>query len=70
VFRPEHIGEQTSIDDKALGDDGFMIPSNTQTGKIAMMTESRKCKEVEEALAFFENDSEKVKSIRCDMSFT
>ncbi|KAA6314164.1 hypothetical protein EZS27_035177 [termite gut metagenome] len=50
VFKPENIGAQMSIDDKALGHDGFTILSNTQTGKIALMIESTKCEEVEEAL--------------------
>lgn len=70
VFKPENIGAQMSIDDKALGHDGFTILSNTQTGKIALMIESTKCEEVEEALALFDKDLEKVKSISCDMSPT
>jgi transposase len=70
VYKPENIGEQMSIDDKALGHDGFTIMSNTQTGKIAMMIESTKCEEVEAALALFDKDLEKVKSISCDMSPT
>ena len=39
-----------SIDDKAIGHEGYTILSNTQTGKIAMMIESTKSKELEEAL--------------------
>jgi transposase len=59
-----------SIDDKAIGHEGFTIMSNTQTGKIAMMIESTKGKAVESALALFDKDLEKVKSISCDMSPT
>jgi transposase len=70
VFKPENIGEQMSIDDKALGHYGFTILSNTQTVKITMMIENAKCEEVEEALALFDKDLEKVKSISCDMSPT
>ena len=70
VYKPENIGEQMSIDDKALGHDGFTIMSNTQTGKIAMMIESTKCEDVEAALSLFGKDLEKVKSISCDMSPT
>ena len=40
VFEPKNIGEQMSIDDKAIGRDGYTILSNTKTGKIAMMIES------------------------------
>ncbi|KAA6336351.1 hypothetical protein EZS27_015479 [termite gut metagenome] len=70
VFKPENIGDQMSIDDKALGHDGFTILSNTQTGKIAMRIESTKCEEAEEVLALFDKDLEKAKSISCDMSPT
>jgi hypothetical protein len=54
VYKPENTGEQMSIDDKALGHDGFTIMSNTQTGKIAMMIESTECGEVKAALALFD----------------
>jgi hypothetical protein len=70
VFNPENIGEQMSIDDKSIVNEGFTIMSNTQTGKIAMMIESTKGKDVESAPALFGKDLGKVKSISCDMSPT
>jgi len=70
ILKPENIGEQMSIDDKAIGHDGFTILSNTETGKIAMMIESCKSDELVEALSLFGDDLKKVKSISCDMSPT
>ena len=33
VFKKEHLGANMSIDDKAIGKDGFTIFSNNDTGK-------------------------------------
>jgi len=70
VMKPENIGEKMCIDDKAIGHDAFTIMSNARTGKIAMMIESCREKELVEALAFFENALLKVKTVSCDMSPT
>jgi transposase len=70
ILKPENIGEQMCIDDKAIGHDGYTILSNTQTGKIAMMIESVKSVELETALSIFGDDLKKIKSISCDMSPT
>jgi len=32
VFKPENIGQKMSIDDKAIGHEGFSIFSNGETG--------------------------------------
>jgi transposase len=60
-----------SIDDKAIGKDGFTILSNTESGKIAMMIESTNGQELDEAFSLF-NDADllKIKSISSDMSPT
>jgi transposase len=70
ILKPENIGGQMCIDDKAIGRDGYTILSNTQTGKIAMMIESTKSAELEAALSNFGDDLKKIKSISCDMSPT
>jgi len=79
ILKPENIGEQMCIDDKAIGRDGYTILvlctkyavlSNTETGKIAMMIESTKSDELESALSIFGDDLKKIKSISCDMSPT
>jgi transposase len=70
VFKPDNFGEKMSIDDKAIGHEGYTILSNTQTGKIAMMIESVKGKELEEALSLFGRNLSKIRSISMDMSPT
>lgn len=68
VFKPENIGPKMSIDDKAIGHEGFSILSNGETGKIAMMIESCKSAEVSQAISLFGTDLNKVESISCDMA--
>ena len=70
VFKKENLGEKMSIDDKAIGHDVFTILSNHDTGKIAMMVESTKAEEVEQAIELFGTDLHKVKNISMDMSPT
>jgi transposase len=70
IFKPENIGKKMSIDDKAISHDGYTILSNTQTSKIAMMIESVKAKELEQALSLFGEHLSKIKSISMDMSPT
>ena len=60
-----------SIDDKAIGKDGFTILSNTVSGKIAMMLESTNGEELTNAFSLFDDaDLLKIKSISSDMSPT
>lgn len=68
VYKPQNIGAKMSIDDKAIGHEGFSILSNGETGKIAMMIESCKSSEVSEAISLFGNDLAKIESISCDMA--
>jgi transposase len=70
IFKKENLGEKMSIDDKAIGDDVFTILSNHDTGRIAMMVESTKAEEVEQAMELFGNELHKVKNISMDMSPT
>jgi transposase len=70
VFKPEHIGERMSIDDKAIGHQGYTIMSNTDTGRIAMLIESTRSEELEKAMRLFGSELSKVRSISLDMSPT
>jgi len=70
IFDKGNIDENMSIDDKAIGHDGFTILSNHQTGKIAMMVESTNSGEVEAAMELFGDELKKVKNISMDMSAT
>jgi transposase len=70
IFKKENLGENMSIDDKAIGHDGFTILSNNDTSKIALMVESTNAIEVEQSMELFGNELEKVKNISMDMSPT
>jgi transposase len=70
IFKPDNLGEKMSIDDKAIGHDGFTILSNHDTGQIAMMVESTNAEEVEQAMELFGAGLNKVKNISMDMSPT
>jgi len=70
VFKEENLGEKMSIDDKFIGNKGFTVLSNHQTGKIAMMIESVKSEEVESAMKLFGTKLNKIKYISMDMSPT
>jgi len=70
VFKKENLGENMSIDDKSIGGDGFTILSNNDTGKIALMVESTKAQEVEQAMELFGTKLGVIKNISMDMSAT
>lgn len=70
VFKPENIGENMSIDDKAIGHDGFTILSNNDSGKIALMIESTRAEEVEKAMEKLGRHIHKIKNVSMDMSST
>ena len=70
VFNPENIGENMSIDDKAIGHNGFTVLSNSDTGKIAMLVETTTAEGVEAAMEKFGVDLQKIKNVSMDMSPT
>jgi len=70
VFKPENIGSNMSIDDKAIGHDGFTVLSNNDTGKIALMVETTTASGVEQAMEKFGEDLHKIKNVSMDMSST
>jgi len=70
VFSPDSIGEKMCIDDKELGHEGYTILSNAETGKMALMVESCRADEVEQAMSKFGSHLHKIKSVSMDMSAT
>jgi len=68
ILKKENLGERMSIDDKAIGHDGFTVFSNHETGKIALLVESTNAEEVECAMEHFGHELNKVKNISMDMS--
>jgi transposase len=51
ILKKENFGKRMCIDDKNLGDRGFTILSNLDTGKIACMIETRKSHLITEILS-------------------
>ena len=70
VFKPENIGTNMSIDDKAIGHDGFTILSNNDTGKIALVVESTTAEGVEQAMEKFGSNLHKIENVSMDVSST
>jgi len=70
VFKPENIGSNMSIDDKAIAHDGFTILSNNESGKIALLVESTNAEGVEQAMEKFGDKLHQIKNISMDMSST
>lgn len=70
VFKPENIGENMSIDDKAIGHAVFTVLSNSDTGKIAMPVESTSASGVESAMEKFGSCLQKIQNVTMDMSPT
>jgi len=71
ILKPENFGERMCIDDKNLGDYGFTIISNLNTGKIAAMIETRKSKIITEVLSQHVPQStlNKVKVLTKDLAY-
>jgi transposase len=70
VLKEDNLGENMSIDDKAIGHDGFTILGNNDTGKIALLVESTNAEEVESAMELFGKTLNRVKTVSMDMSPT
>jgi len=71
IFKPENLGSNMSIDDKAIGHEGFTILSNNDLDKIALLIESTNAEEVESAMKLFDTQAlSKIKTISMDMSPT
>jgi len=70
VLKEENLGANMSIDDKSIAHSGFTILSNNDTEKIAMLVESTKAAEVENAMEQFGKKLNIIENISMDMSPT
>lgn len=70
IAKPENMGPIMAIDDKQIGKDMFTILTNQKTGKIALLVETLKIKELNQAISYLGDTTRKVESISCDMSPT
>lgn len=68
IFSMENMGEDMAIDEKQIGEEMHTVLSNRQTGKIAMLAQSIKAKELISLLPEFQGKGFSVKSITRDLS--
>lgn len=70
IFKPGNIGSSMCIDEKMIGKRYYIILSNQETGKIALLIGTMNPKVIANALSKFGKQLEKVTRINCDMSPT
>jgi len=68
ILELDNIGEHMAIDEKQIGKEIVTILSNSDTGKIAMMANTLKSRELVEAIGRYYKLTYKVKSITRDLS--
>jgi transposase len=68
IFSMEDMGENMAIDEKQIGEEMHTVLSNRQTGKIALLVQSLKAKELIKLLPKFDCKGLTVKSITRDLS--
>jgi transposase len=68
IFSLEDVGDQMAIDEKQIGEEMHTILTNRQTGKIAVLAQSIRAKELIELFPKFDCKGFTVKSITRDLS--
>ena len=68
IFSLEDIGADMAIDEKKIGEEMHTVLTNRQTGKIALLAQSVRAKELVELLPQFQGKGFAVKSITRDLS--
>ena len=68
IFSMQDMGAEMAIDEKQIGEEMHTLLTNRQTGKIALLVQSLKAKELIELLPKFEGKGFSVKSITRDLS--
>jgi len=68
ILKPENIGPNMAIDEKQIGEDMHTVLSNRDTGKIAMLAQTLKAKELGQLTAFFDGKGFEVKTVTRDLS--
>ena len=68
IAKKENIGESMCLDDKEINGKSFSILSNQKTGKIAFMTDTVRCAELQQGLAFLGDKVQEIKTMNCDMA--
>jgi len=68
ILEIENIGQHMAIDEKNIANNIFTILTNRETGKIAMLANSLKSRELVQVLGKLQKTTYKVKSITRDLS--
>ena len=68
IFSMEDMGSNMAIDEKQIGEEMHTVLSNRQTGKVALLVQSIKAKELIELFPKFQGKGFMVKSITRDLS--
>ena len=68
ILKTENIGPNMAIDEKQIGEEMHTVLSNRDTGKIALLAQTLKAKELSLLNGFFEGKGFDVKTITRDLS--
>lgn len=68
ILKPQNIGPNMAIDEKQIGEEMHTVLSNRDTGKIALLAQTLKAKELGLLTTFFEDKGYGVKTITRDLS--
>jgi transposase len=69
IAKPEIFGSHMTIDEKQIGKKMYTIMTNAKTGKIALLAQTMKPEELEQAVDnYLPAKVSEVKSVSCDMS--
>lgn len=69
IAKPENFGSHMTIDEKQIGKKMYTIMTNAKTGKIALLAQTMKPEELEQAVdSYLSAKVSEVKSVSCDMS--
>jgi len=69
IAKSENFGSHMTIDEKQIGKKMYTIMTNAKTGKIALLAQTMKPEELEQAVdSYLSAKVSEVKSVSCDMS--
>lgn len=70
VLKPENFGREMAVDEKMIDEDFYTVMTNRQTGKIALLAQTVRSKELEKLIEKIPEVKDMVQNITCDLSPT
>jgi transposase len=70
VLKPSNFGEQMSVDEKMIDEEFYTVMTNRETGKIALLAETLRVKDLSDLIDKIDEVKTKVKTITADLSPT